>query len=221
MSGELFRLEGVEYEDWVKFDDFSIEKGNPVCIMGDSGCGKSTLLKLMNNTLSPTRGSIYYEGKETTGYDPVELRKKVCLVRQEAFLFDDDIRGNFREFYGFRNLPCPEDESIRKIMKVCGLDFSLDKDCTTMSGGERQRIFLSVFLSLGPSVLLLDEPTSALDENTENYVMKNILEFCAGNNIQLIFITHNKILMNKFASRSIIFHGGANERDCKIKHSEL
>jgi putative ABC transport system ATP-binding protein len=78
-----------------------------------------------------------------------------------------------------------------------------------MSGGERQRISISICLSLRPKVLLLDEPTSALDDMTSNAVMSNLKTFCHENNITLIIISHNKALAQTYADNIITLEGGA------------
>lgn len=68
-----------------------------------------------------------------------------------------------------------------------------------MSGGEKQRLYLAIFLSFRPEVLMLDEPTSALDETTARRVMGNILDYCRKEKITVIAVSHDKALTEKFA----------------------
>ncbi len=220
MAKELFRLENVSYGNWVSFDNFSIYGDYPSFIMGDSGCGKTTMLKLFNGTISPTEGNIYYLDKNINSYETIELRKKVSLISQESFLFDKSIEDNFKEFYSYRNIPYPEKETIKKFLEICHLDFPLDKNCKTMSGGERQRVFLAIFLSFMPKVLLLDEPTSALDENTADKVIGNIIDFCQKSGMEFISISHDRKIVEKYSGQTIEFSkGDGNGRSCKIKYS--
>ena len=96
-------------------------------------------------------------------------------------------------------------------LKLCAALFPLGADCAAMSGGERQRVFAAICLSLRPKALLLDEPTSALDDNTANTVMTNIKTFCRENNITLIVVSHNKALAETFADHVIALGGGQYE----------
>jgi len=222
MKKELFRLENVSFGEWVSFENFTIYSGHPSFIMGDSGCGKTTMLKLFNATISSAQGSIYYLGENISSYETIELRKQVSLIRQESFLFDKSIEENFKEFYFYRNISCPDKETMRKFLKICHLEFPLDKNCKTMSGGERQRVFLAVFLSFNPKVLLLDEPTSALDENTADIVIGNIIEFCKKSGIEFIAISHDRKIVEKYSGQTIEFRrGDKNGGGCKIKHIQF
>jgi len=182
----------------IDFADLKIEKGKVNFIIGESGCGKSTLLRLFNAFLSPARGSVRYNGQLLEEFDTLKLRKEVSLVAQEVFLFDASISDNFKQFYEYRELDVPSDEIISKMLKVCCLDFPLDKDCTSMSGGERQRVYTAIFLSFNPKVIMLDEPTSALDEKNSISVISNILEYCKENNIEVIIVTHDMAVRQQF-----------------------
>ena len=220
MRKELFRVENVKYGECISFDDFTIYAGYPTFIMGDSGCGKTTMLKLFNGTISPTEGTVYYLGKSIDDYEVIELRKEVSLVRQEAFLFDKTIKENFVEFYFYRDIPCPDDEVIKYFLKLCHLDFPLDKSCKTMSGGEKQRVFHAIFISLMPKVILFDEPTSALDETTADKVIGDIIEFCKVSGIEFVAISHDRKIAEKYSRQTIEFtKGEENGRSCKIKYN--
>jgi putative ABC transport system ATP-binding protein len=220
MDKELFRLENVNYGDWVSFDNFTIYGGYPTFIMGGSGCGKTTMLKLFNGTISPTAGNVFYLEKNINEYESINLRKEVSLIGQESFLFDKNIEDNFKEFYSYRTVSCPDSVTIKKFLEICHLDFPLDKNCKTMSGGERQRVFIAVFLSFLPKVLLLDEPTSALDENTADKVIGNIIDFCKKSGIEFISISHDRKIVEKYSGQTIEFSkGDGNGRSCKIKYS--
>jgi len=187
----LFRTENLGYNGIIDYPDIVIEKGKVSFIVGESGCGKSTLLKLFNASLSPAKGSVFYNGKDIKDLETLGLRKEVSLVSQEVFLFDETIAENFRQFYDYRELAAPNEADIRKLLEICCIDFPLDKDCTNMSGGERQRVYTAIFLSFMPKVLMLDEPTSALDEKNSVLMIANIIKYCSENKIELIIVTHD------------------------------
>lgn len=198
---EILRFENVKFIK--EYNDFSIDKNEVVFVVGKSGSGKSTLLKLINNTLQMKSGRIFYKDKNILNIKPVELRRNIIMTSQENFLFDMTIRENFHEFYKLRDLEELTDEEIATFLRITNFDVDMNLNVEKLSGGEKQRVFLAIALSLNPEVLLLDEPTSALDEKTSFSMMKNIVEYCKNNDITLMIVTHQKNLVDEFADKII------------------
>ena len=203
MDNIIIKTKALKFMDAIKYEDVEIAKDKVNFIVGRSGSGKSTLLRLFNGTLEPSSGDIYYEGKNIDDIDTIELRQEVSLISQSVYLFDTDIRGNFKEFYKYRNMDSPSEETMKKYLEIAAIDFPLDKDCMTMSGGERQRVYIGIFLSFNPKVLMLDEPTSALDDENSEIVIKNVLDYCKDQGITVIVVSHDKQLTDKFADNII------------------
>lgn len=199
MTAILFKAKQLCFYDKICFADLEIPVGKTTFITGPSGAGKSTLLRLFNGVLSPTHGQLYYLGQNLEDLDTIELRKEVLLVSQAVFLFDGSIRDNFAAFYEHRERTLPNDETIKKFLSICCLPFDPDAITNTMSGGEKQRLYLAIFLSFHPAVLMLDEPTSALDSETANRVMENIIAYCHEKDITVIAVSHDKALTAKFS----------------------
>lgn len=198
---EILRFENVKFIK--EYDDFSIDKNEVVFVVGKSGSGKSTLLKLINNTLQMKSGRIFYKDENILNIKPVELRRNIIMTSQENFLFDMTIRENFHEFYKLRDLEELTDDEITKFLKITNFDVDLNLNVEKLSGGEKQRVFLAIALSLDPEVLLLDEPTSALDNKTAFDMMKNIVDYCKHNDITLVVVSHARQLVNEFADKII------------------
>lgn len=198
---EILRFENVKFIK--EYDDFSIDKNEVVFVVGKSGSGKSTLLKLINNTLQLKSGRIFYKDENILNIKPVELRRNIIMTSQENFLFDMTIRENFHEFYKLRDLEELNDEEITKFLKITNFDVDVNLDVEKLSGGEKQRVFLAIALSLDPEVLLLDEPTSALDNKTAFDMMKNIVDYCKHNDITLVVVSHARQLVDEFADKII------------------
>lgn len=198
---EILRFENVKFIK--EYDDFAIDKNEVVFVVGKSGSGKSTLLKLINNTLQMKSGRIFYKDENILNIKPVELRKNIIMTSQENFLFDMTIRENFHEFYKLRDLEELTDEEITKFLKITNFDVDLNLNVEKLSGGEKQRVFLAIVLSLDPEVLLLDEPTSALDNKTAFDMVKNIVDYCKHNDITLVVVTHARQLVDEFADKII------------------
>lgn len=198
---EILRFENVKFIK--EYDDFSIDKNEVVFVVGKSGSGKSTLLKLINNTLQMKSGRIFYKDENILNIKPVELRRNIIMTSQENFLFDMTIKENFHEFYKLRDLDKLTDEEIAKFLKITNFDVDVNLDVEKLSGGEKQRVFLAIALSLDPEVLLLDEPTSALDNKTAFDMMKNIVDYCKHNDITLVVVSHARQLVDEFADKII------------------
>lgn len=198
---------GMKFLDIITYPEISITKDAFTCITGESGCGKSTYLRLLNRTALPKCGDIFYQGENIEMLDKIAYRRKVLLVPQELFLLDDTIRENFQFYYESREEKAPSEERMQEMLRICLADFSLDTKCSQLSGGEKQRVFLAIFLSFQPKVLLLDEPTSALDAKTATQLLTNIKEYCQKNGTTAVCICHSRELVDTFADEVIEMGG--------------
>ncbi len=199
----IFTLKDVTFKGIIAYPYIEIKRDKATFICGKSGCGKSTMLRLLNGVLTADSGSVRYNDKDISGYDTIKLRQEVLLCGQSVYLASATIRDNFAEFYTYRDLPTLSDSMMTEFLRLCAADFSLDTDCTTMSGGERQRVYTAICLSFLPRVLLLDEPTSALDDLTAATFFESITKFCHKEGITLIVVSHNKPLATQYANEII------------------
>jgi putative ABC transport system ATP-binding protein len=200
----VFKTRDLVFNDSIHFPNINIPKNKVTFIIGKSGAGKTTLLKMFNGTLTQSNGDIFYNNKNTLDIETIKLRKEVSLTSQAVFLFDGTIRENFHEFYNYRQEKTPDDDKIKLFLNISCLDFSLAKECSEMSGGEKQRLYIAIFLSFKPKVIMLDEPTSALDEENAHEIIKNILSFSKENGITIIIVSHDKELAKDFADNIIM-----------------
>lgn len=199
----LFFLENVQYKDILLFSKITIQKDATTFITGRSGCGKSTLFKLLNGSVEPSSGVIFYEDNPLTNWDTVALRQEVILVNQKVFLFDGTIEGNFLEFYRCRDISAPPKSIMIHFLDLCSLNVDLNSNCQTMSAGERQRVFLAICLSFRPKVLLLDEPTSAIDQQTADLIFSNVKNYTKKSNASLVAICHDQTLTERYADEIV------------------
>lgn len=160
--------------------DLKIKAGEYVAIVGSSGCGKSTLLKLLLGFEKPMSGKIYYDNKDIDRVDKRELRKKMGVVLQDGKLISGSIFENISVTSENADLKDVEEavravgleEDIRQM--PMGLHTVLSEDCSTISGGQQQRILIARAMVSKPKILFLDEATSALDNITQNIVCNTI-----------------------------------------------
>lgn len=186
----------------------NIKSGDFISIVGPSGSGKSTFLKLCSHLYSPSKGKIFFKGKDLMDFNPTDLRKSICYCFQTPYLFGKDVMDNITFPFKFRNMPI----DIDKISDLFNL-FSMDKDflhkeITNLSGGEKQRIALIRSLIFKPEILLLDEVTSALDvDNTK--IVEDVINKLNKAGMTILWITHNPIQSRKYANKIVTIENGS------------
>jgi putative ABC transport system ATP-binding protein len=200
---EILKASNATFKSIIEYPEISIPSGKAIFLQGPSGVGKSTLLRLFNATLSPDSGSILYNGNDLEELDTILLRQEVLLVGQAVYLFKGTIEDNFKEYYSYRNKDIISQKEMKSYLELCCADFSLDTNCETMSGGERQRVYIAICLSLMPKVLMLDEPTSALDQVTARTLFSNVKQFCLDKGITLLVVSHDASLTEQYADEVI------------------
>lgn len=198
---------GVKILNSITYPDFHIPEKTITFISGNSGCGKSSLLRVCNGTTEIDSGVVLYKGRDILEHDILQLRRQILLVDQSPFFFEGSIYDNFVEYYTYRELPCPKEEEISFYLDLCKIPIPLDSICDALSGGEKQRVFIALFLSFNPSVLMLDEPTAALDGPTAIELLDNIISFCKSKNITLIVVSHDPSLVKAYAEYVIPLSG--------------
>ena len=200
---DIISASQVVFQSMIRYPNIKIAKGKTTFIHGPSGCGKSTLLKLINGTISPDSGEIVFNGNNIDDIDTIKLRRDILLVSQSVFLFSGTIEENFKKYYEYRDQETPSKEHMEKFLQICRAEFPLETRCETMSGGERQRVYIAIFLSFMPEVLMLDEPTSALDNTSSDIIMSNIKNFSDDNDMTTIVVSHYLPLAQKYGDNII------------------
>lgn len=195
--------ERLRFLSTISYPAIDIEEGRFTFITGESGCGKSSYLKILNRTIPVKDGLVEYKAKDINESDVLEYRKRVMLIPQEVFLFEESIEENFDTYYEMRGEKKLTKEEIIKYLRICCLEIPLTAQTSILSGGEKQRVFQAIYLSCKPEVILLDEPTAALDEATANELLSNVKDFCKDNSITAICVSHNEELTRKFADTQI------------------
>ncbi|SDX27632.1 ABC transporter ATP-binding protein [Eubacterium barkeri] len=199
----MIEMEGVGFRGIVEYPLIQIPKGRATFILGESGSGKSTLLRLINGTARPTKGVIRLDGADIAQMDGVALRRRVLLVDQTPYLFGGSIAENVAAYYNYRGLQPPSPETMARYLALCQAPYTLDRDTGPLSGGERHRVFLAIFLSFEPEILMLDEPTAALDEGTAMALMDAITTHLRERGTTLLVVSHNRKVAEAYADGCI------------------
>ncbi len=182
--GEV-RFEGVWFgykpDEYVLRDlNFVIQPGQKVAIVGPTGAGKSSIIRLLTRLYEPTRGRILIDGVDIRDLSQTELRRRVGVILQDAFLFSGTVVDN---------VTLGEDFSLEQVMTAAksvnvhdfiagladGYQTSVRQRGTNLSGGQKQLLALARAAIRQPRILILDEATASLDVATE-YVVQQALE---------------------------------------------
>ncbi len=165
------------YKDGVEVNalsnvNFELEKGDLVAIIGDSGSGKSTLLHLLAGVDTPTSGDIFIQDKNITKFNKDEMtvfrRRNIGVVYQFFNLIPNiNVRKNILLPLLLDNKKADE-EYLKEILSILGIEGKLDRYPKQLSGGEQQRVAIARSLITRPAIILADEPTGNLDrKNSE------------------------------------------------------
>jgi osmoprotectant transport system ATP-binding protein len=166
-----------------------------VILLGESGCGKTTTLKLINRLIEPTEGVVLVEGKPTTDWNVIELRRRIGYVLQEAGLMP---HFSVADNIGLVPTLLSWDDARRtnrivEMMELVGLPHAkfADRFPHELSGGQRQRVGVARALAADPDIVLLDEPFGALDAITRTRLQKEFAELVRSLHKTAVFVTHD------------------------------
>jgi putative lysine transport system ATP-binding protein len=192
--------------------DFSVNKGEVVCIIGSSGSGKSTLLRCVNLLEKPSGGQIIYNGENILDdkHDIYKYRTKLGMVFQQFNLFnnlnvlENCIVGQIRV------LKRSKEEATNvalRYLQVVGMEQYINAKARQLSGGQKQRVAIARALSMEPDVLLFDEPTSALDPEMVGEVLK-VMKELAKSGLTMLVVTHEMGFAKEVSNRVVFMDKG-------------
>lgn len=186
-------------------------RGEITAIIGPSGGGKSSLIRLINRLEEPDNGRILLDGVDIMDMDPPQLRRRVGMMLQKAYMFDGTVLFNLQQSFRYRREPVPHPDNaiVQQCLALARLDPEyLDRDARSLSGGEQQRVNLARVLVNKPQVLLLDEPTSALDRPTADRLAATLQGICRSEQMAVIMVTHDLRLVERIADHVIFLEQG-------------
>ncbi|RRJ84649.1 ATP-binding cassette domain-containing protein [Aestuariirhabdus litorea] len=220
----LLRFDGVSaaYGDTPLLDgvDFSIYRGERVCLIGRNGAGKSTFLRLVEGSIAPDSGSIWRRPGLKISQLPQELPDAdeqlvfdviaaglpevgSLLARYHHLVMDvADNPSKMAELEAVQHELESRDgwEFNQRIERIIQrLSLPADKPMGELSGGWRRRVILAQALVSGPDLLLLDEPTNHLDILMIKWLEEQLLEFTGA----ILFITHDRAFLQSLATRIV------------------
>ena len=190
----------------------SVNSSETLVLLGRSGSGKTTLLRLINRMLLPSEGFVLVEGKATSDWDLIRLRRHIGYVIQDAGLFPHfTVAENVGlvpklEHWDAARIRSRTDE----LLSLVGLEPGefAQRRPAQLSGGQRQRVGVARALGADPSILLMDEPFGALDPVTRAELQHEFSELARRLGKTIVFVTHDLREALMLATRIVLLQAG-------------
>jgi energy-coupling factor transporter ATP-binding protein EcfA2 len=180
-----------------------IGKSDSIAIVGENGCGKTTLFKLMTGVIKPKKGKIDILGLSNYSLDDLVGKVGILFQNPDEQLFTETIEDEI--MFGLKQMHI--DFDIDKELSYFGLERYRKVHPHSISKGERQRVAFISVLAMEPNIIILDEPTTGLDQS--NWVkLMDMAESFRQSGKTLIFSTHNKKVIERYARRVITLDKG-------------
>ena len=194
----------------------TIRTGELVALLGPSGSGKTTLLRVIAGLEAPDRGSVCFDGADTTA--------RSARSRRVGFVFQH--YALFRHMTVFENVafglrvrprarrPAPEEirRRVDELLALVQLDYLGDRYPSQLSGGQRQRVALARALALHPRLLLLDEPLGALDQELRRQMQVELRALQRRLGITFLLVTHDQEEALTLSDRIGVMNAGRLEQ---------
>lgn len=209
---------GRRVKDKVLVSDasFGVGRGEILALVGPSGAGKSSLLRLLNRLDEPTSGTVYVEGADYRTIAPRELRCKLGMVTQRAYLFPGTVESNL-QFGPQQRGERLSSAEVNALLQRVGLQGYELRDVANLSGGEAQRVSFARTMANTPAVLLLDEPTSALDDASKAGIEALIQKIVRENLLSCVMVTHDRAQAVRIARSALVMEAGKIVRQGTVR----
>jgi peptide/nickel transport system ATP-binding protein len=196
---------------------FAVKRGETLGMVGESGCGKTTIGRMLVRLISPTSGSIRFDGRDILplkGDDLKDLRREMQIIFQDPYSSLDprtpvgDSIGEGLLVHGVRDARERQRQVLDILHKVGLEDYHAKRYPHEFSGGQRQRIGIARALVLRPKFLVCDEPVSALDVSIQSQVLNLLRELQHEFGLTYIFIAHNMSVVEHISDRVAVMYLG-------------
>ncbi|MFC7263776.1 betaine/proline/choline family ABC transporter ATP-binding protein [Streptomyces lutosisoli] len=195
---------------------FEVAEGELVTLVGPSGCGKTTTMMMVNRLIEPTSGRILVNGEDIATVDPVQLRRRIGYVIQQAGLFPHrtilDNTATVPTLVGWKKAKARA--RAAELLDLVGLDPKTygSRYPDQLSGGQRQRVGVARALAADPPVLLMDEPFGAVDPVVREQLQDEFLRMQQAVRKTVLLVTHDIEEAVRLGDRIAVYGQGRIEQ---------
>jgi len=197
---------------------FSVAPGETLVLVGESGCGKSTTGRCVLRLIEPTSGEVWFDGKEVTAMDRVQLRG---VARNMQIIFQDPyaslnprmtvgaIVGEALVIHKLAKTRAEHEARVMELLRIVGLHPDYARRYPhEFSGGQRQRIGIARALAVSPKLIVCDEPVSALDVSIQAQVINLLEDLQEQLGLAYLFIAHDLSVVEHISDRIAVMYLG-------------
>ena len=201
--------------------DVRIEQGSVVGLIGGNGAGKTTFINLVTGYLTPTAGTVHFEGRDITGLAPRRItRLGLCRSFQIPQVFDSltayenllvglgIVSMGRRAFVGSALGDQPPEAMAEEMLQRFRLARYRDELASTLPEGVRKLLDIAMALAVKPRILLLDEPTSGVSSDEKFTLMDLVLEAIRAEGVTVLFVEHDMEVVRRYVQRILAFYEG-------------
>lgn len=203
---------GYSGQTVLNYVNLDIPEGKVTVLAGPNGCGKTTLLKALVGVL-PAEKELYLSGQPLHSLPAKDLAKKIAYLPQnrpvpEITVQNLVLHGRF-PYLRYPRRYRPEDLCIaQEAMERLGIADLADRNLPTLSGGQRQKVYLAMALAQDTDVVLLDEPTTFLDIAHQIQMME-LARFLSAQGKTVVLVLHDLAMALEYADHLVVLSGGS------------
>ncbi|RDI69942.1 ABC transporter ATP-binding protein [Halopelagius longus] len=196
-------------------ESIAVPPDEVTALIGPNGSGKSTLLKGLANKISPDDGTVLLDGRAVDSYGSKELARKLGLLSQEnavpAGISVGDLveRGRYPHTGFFESLSDEDRAAVDDAIRLAGIEHLRERDVDSLSGGQKQLVWIAMALAQDTDVLLLDEPTTFLDPHHQLEVMQIVETLRDESEMTVVLVLHDIGQAARYADNVVALKDGS------------